>query len=44
MKNNKNGVILERNKKEAKRVAALIAPLYFFALFIAGLVLALIFK
>ena len=44
MKMRKNGAMTKDTKRKIKRVASFIAPLYFFALFIAGLILALIFK
>ncbi len=44
MNNRKNGAISHEQSKNIRQVVALIAPLYFFSLFIAGLILALVFK
>jgi len=44
MKTIKNGAIGRHTKKQLRKVVSVIAPLYFFALLAAGIILAFLFK
>jgi hypothetical protein len=44
MKNLKNGAFTRQTKKQLSEVLSVIAPLYFFALLLAGILIAFIFK
>ena len=44
MKFTNNGAIQEHTKKQFRKVVSVIAPLYFFALMLAGIILAFLFK